>query len=162
MIKSAKRCLKKSIGRACLTFDELLTLVTEVEAVLNSRPLSYISMDDLEEPLTPSHLLIGFRALSLPDPNVYDDDPDYNETADDLSRRMKHFVETSKKFWKRWKQEYLLELRELHRTCQINKGIKDPIKEGQVVTVYDEGHPRGLWQLKESHGAMMVRFEVLM
>lgn len=153
MIKSAKRCLKKSIGKACLSYDELLTLVTEVEAVLNSRPLSYISMDDLEEPLTPSHLVVGFRVLSLPDPNLYaDDDPDYNETADDLSRRMKHYIETSKKFWKRWKQEYLLELRELHRNCQVSKGIKDTVKEGQVVTVYDEGHPRGMWRLGKIEG----------
>ena len=91
MIKSAKRCLKKAIGRACLTYDELLTLVTEVEAVLNSRPLSYIAMDDLEEPLTPSHLLLGYRVLTLPDPSL-SDDLDYNASANDLSRRMKHLI----------------------------------------------------------------------
>ena len=93
MIKSAKRCLKKAIGRACLTYDELLTLVTEVEAVLNSRPLSYIAMDDLEEPLTPSHLLLGYRVLTLPDPSL-SDDLDYNASANDLSRRMKHLIKT--------------------------------------------------------------------
>ena len=68
MIKSAKRCLKKSVRRASLTYNELSTLVTEIEAVLNSRPLTYVSTDDLEEPLTPSHLLLGYRVLSLPDP----------------------------------------------------------------------------------------------
>ena len=67
-IKSAKHCLRKMLGRATLTYDELLTLVVETEAVLNSRPLSYVSSDDLEEPMTPSHLLIGYRVLSLPDP----------------------------------------------------------------------------------------------
>ena len=55
MVKSAKRSLKKVIGRNCLTYDELPTLVTEVKAVLNSRPLSCISFEDIEEPLTPSH-----------------------------------------------------------------------------------------------------------
>ena len=94
MIKSAKRCLKESVGKASLTYDELSMLVTEIEAVLNSRPLTYVSMD---EPLTPSHLLLGYRVLSLPDPPL-SDDPDYNQLANDLSRRMKHLLRTSEKF----------------------------------------------------------------
>ena len=146
MIKSAKRCLKKAIRRANLTYDELLTLLTEIEAVLNSRPLSYISMDDLKEPLTPSHLLLGYRVLSLPD-RTPSDDPDYDESSYDLSRRMKHFIQTSEKFWKRWSKEYLLELRECHRAYQVSRGVKDAITEGQAVTIYDEDHPRGFWRL---------------
>lgn len=67
MIQSAKRCLMKTVGGARLTYDELLTAVTEVEQILNSRPL-YISSKDREEPLTPSHLITGFRTLNLPDP----------------------------------------------------------------------------------------------
>ena len=59
MIKSVKHCLRKTIGRAKLTHDELLTAFTEVEVIVNSRPLSYLSKEDIEEPLTPSHLLIG-------------------------------------------------------------------------------------------------------
>ena len=64
LIGSTKRCLRKVLGRASLSYDELLTLVIEVEAVLNSRPLSYVSTEDLDEPLTPSHLLVGYRILS--------------------------------------------------------------------------------------------------
>ena len=45
------------IGQAVFSYDELLTAVTEVEAITNSQPISYISSNDLEEPLTPSHLL---------------------------------------------------------------------------------------------------------
>jgi hypothetical protein len=52
LIQSAKRCLK-TVGGAPLTYDELLTAVTEVKGILNSRPLSYISSEDTEEPLTP-------------------------------------------------------------------------------------------------------------
>ena len=55
------------IGQAKFSFNKLLTTVTEVEAIINSRPLSYVAPDDLEEPLTPSHLLVGRRVLSLPD-----------------------------------------------------------------------------------------------
>ena len=39
----------------------------EVEAVLNSRPLTYVYSEDVEEPLMPSRLLIGRRLLTLPD-----------------------------------------------------------------------------------------------
>ena len=67
LIQSTKRCLRKIIGQASFSYDELLTAVIEVEGVLNSRPLSYVSVDDLDEPLTPSHLLSGRRILSLPD-----------------------------------------------------------------------------------------------
>ena len=54
-----KRCLKKIIGQARMTYDDLSTLIIEVEAIFNSRPLTYISTEDTIEPLTPSHLIIG-------------------------------------------------------------------------------------------------------
>ena len=47
LIKSAKRCIKM-IGKSTLTHGELLTVITEVEAVLNSRSISYVSTEDLE------------------------------------------------------------------------------------------------------------------
>ena len=144
MIKSAKRCLRKAIGKNCLTYDELLTLVIEVEAVLNARPLTYVSSEDVEEPLTPSHLLVGYRIMTLPDPSV-PDDPDYSTAS--LNRRMSHLAKTLGRFWKRWKKEYLLELREFHRTRVQEGGNTYTIEKGEVVTVYDEGHPRGLWRL---------------
>ena len=65
MIKAMKCCLRKSIGRAKLSLDKLATTLTEVEAVLNSHPPTYLSTDDLEEPLTPSHL-VGRRLLDMP------------------------------------------------------------------------------------------------
>ena len=80
LVKSTKRCLQKVIGTARLSYDELLTVVTEVEAVLNLRPLTYVSSEDMEEPLTPSHLMIGYRVMSLPDPPTVDsDDPNFDE-----------------------------------------------------------------------------------
>ena len=56
-----KGCLK---SRAKLSYDELLTALTEVEMILNSRFLSYISPDDLEDPLTPAHFLMGRQVMS--------------------------------------------------------------------------------------------------
>ena len=57
LIRCVKRCLKKVIKNAKMSYEELLTVVTEVECVLNSRPLTYMSSDDIEEPFTPSHLM---------------------------------------------------------------------------------------------------------
>lgn len=67
LVRSVKRCLKKTISGAKLTYEELLTVVIEVEMILNCRPLSFVSSEDFEEPLTPSHLLCGRRLMSLPD-----------------------------------------------------------------------------------------------
>ena len=73
MIQSTKKCLRKTIGSAKFTYDELLTSVTKVEMILNSRPLPDILSDDIEEPLTLPHLLVGCRVLSLPDTPTCDD-----------------------------------------------------------------------------------------
>ena len=60
MIKSVKHCLRKTIRRGKFAMDELMTATTEVEAIVNSRPLSYLSTEDIEESLTPlSHLITG-------------------------------------------------------------------------------------------------------
>lgn len=79
------------IGQARFSADELHTVVVEVEAILNSRPFSYVSPDDTEEPLTPSHLLIGRRVLSLPDDlGLYRDlnDEEFEVKASHLGKRM--------------------------------------------------------------------------
>lgn len=56
MVQSTKRCIRKYVGKAKLTQEELLTLTVEVEGVLNSRPLTHITTFEDGNPLTPSHL----------------------------------------------------------------------------------------------------------
>ena len=52
-----------------LTFEELTTVLMQIEACLNSRPLSEIpEAEDGIEALTPGHLLIGRPIETLPDP----------------------------------------------------------------------------------------------
>ena len=94
--------LEELVGRNCLSHDELLTLSTEVEAVLNSWPPTYASSEDLEEPLTPSHLLLGYRLLTLPDHPTLEDIEHRNRG---LTHRAKHLFRIPQHFWNRWKKE---------------------------------------------------------
>ena len=139
------------VGRANFTQDELLTAVVEIEAVINSRPLSYVSSTDLEEPLTSSRLVLGRRLLNLPDylGYVYDpDDEDFEVNASQLKRRMKHFANVLNHFWKRWRTEYLSELRECHQYSAAKKTSHHPsVSCGDIVIVHDESIPRGFWKL---------------
>ena len=134
---------------AKLNYDELLTAVTEVESIINSRPLSYITSEDLEEPITPSHFLTGRRLLSFPDRLCHQqhdpDDEDYVVTHEHFTRRLKHLNTVLNQFWKKWHQEYLLELREAHRYGKKGTAIS-PISVGSIVLVHDE-RPRGFWRL---------------
>lgn len=142
MMKSAKWCLRKAIGKNCLTFDKLLTQVIEVEGVLNSRPFTYVYNGNVTESWAPSYLLIGHWILTLPDSSMpIETDDDY--TPKNLTRRAAHLVNTLQKFWKRWKQEYLLEIREFQCTDR-QRGVTHVLQPGEVVSVYDENHPRGL------------------
>ena len=66
MIQSTKRCLKKIVGRACMNFESLRTLLVEVETTINIRPLAYVYDEEkgVSYPLTPSRLVYG-RQISL-------------------------------------------------------------------------------------------------
>ena len=150
LIQSAKRCLKRTIGNSKLSYDELLTVVTEVELILNSRPLSYVSTEDLEEPLTPSHLITGRRLLSFPGMiSRKQEDPDYQVTPSsptDLSKRMRHLNKILDHFWRRWRKEYLTELREAHgrkRKCSESSTVE----VGDIVLVHDKDHPQTFWKM---------------
>ncbi len=96
-----------------------------------------MSSENVEELLTPSHLLVGYRMLSLPDA----EDPDHS--PQELTNRMTHLNRVLQHFWNRWKWEYLLDLRLFHRVRE-RSGSTYVIKEGDVVKVYDEGQPQGL------------------
>ena len=74
-----KSSSKKVIGPAKLSLDELKTVIVEIAATLNSRPLTYIYPEVGEEALTPSYLMLGKRLSTLPFDRVEEeDDPDYH------------------------------------------------------------------------------------
>ena len=148
LIGLTKAALKKVLGRTFATLPSLQTIIVEVEAILNDRPITYIPSDVNDpEPLTPAHLLYGRRITSLPHPMVEDDelvDPNYGQNDEsDLRKRAKTQAVILKQFWKRWKLEYLTSLREFHKTTGSNT---QKVRIGDVVLVHDDT-PRINWQL---------------
>ena len=103
---------KKVLGRSRVTFNlpVLQTLVVEVEAILNDRPLTHVSSDfDDPEPLTPAHLLHGHRIVSLPHEEVEEwdlDDPTFGNSTD-VNRQAQLHAFLLKQFHSRWRHEYL-------------------------------------------------------
>ena len=86
-----KRCLWKIIGQAKFTYDELN--IALIEGIINSRLLTFVTSDDLEEPLTPSHLLVGRRPLNLPEDlsiDEEDNDEEFLVTDAILQKRARH------------------------------------------------------------------------
>ena len=115
LIGLTKLSLKKVLDKTNITLDELQTITAEIEAVLNDRPLTYVSSElDDEEPLTPSHLLYDRRITYLPHPlqeDIYDD-PTYNSGTSQTEDQAKRRKELVQHFWNRWRQEYLTASRE--------------------------------------------------
>ena len=140
--------MKKCVGRASLSFDELHTTLVETEGVLNSHPLTYLYSDDLEEPLAPSHLILGRRILKLPEfEEDKEDDKDFDDNPDTALRRLRYLSTVLKHYWQHWKAEYLVDLREFHKMRKGQKGLPVDIKEGDIVSVQDEGRRnRILWK----------------
>ena len=58
-----KRSLRKILFRSTVNYEEILTIITEIEGIINCRPLTYIYNDNTEEVVTPSQLIYGRRLL---------------------------------------------------------------------------------------------------
>ena len=81
---------------------------------------TYISSEDHDEPVTPSHLIVGRRLLSLPDNLNYLCDPDDEKVTLDKNQVTSRVRHLNNHFWKRWGTEYLSCLREVH--SQLSQG----------------------------------------
>ena len=143
IVGMTKATLQKVLGKARLNLEELTTIVTEVEAVLNDRPLTYVS-DGV--PLTPSHLMCGRPLKSLPHP-IYDD-MDYHENEQSvLIKQATHMRNLLEHFKQRWQREYITALRERHLTNKTKNTDKNIIKVGDIVLVHTDNKKRLEWPL---------------
>ena len=120
LVGIVKRSLRKAIGKVCLSSEQLLTILKEAEAVINSRPLVYVG-DDINSSmtLTPAHFLTLNPKIGLPVTTRDDtDDIDYNpeiSSTDRLLATWKKGLKHLSSFWKVWRDDYLLSLRERHQ-----------------------------------------------
>ena len=102
LIGLTKTSLKKILGRRFVSMETLQTIMTEIEAVLNDRPLTHVSsnLHDLE-PLTPSHLLYCRKMTSLPYPEHYtDDDTVVQSDQTTLTHRSRTQANIISQLWK--------------------------------------------------------------
>lgn len=137
-VKSAKTHIKKVAGNSVLTFEEMYTLLTKIECVLNSRPLTQISSDsnDLSF-LTPGHFLVGDALTAIPNPSLL------NIPSNKLSRwQLVH--QLLQHFWTRWKNEYLHNLQQRTK-WKLNKGTA--LQSGQLVVIREDNLPPMHWKM---------------
>ncbi|XP_028167729.1 uncharacterized protein LOC114358059 [Ostrinia furnacalis] len=136
-VKSCKYHLRRVIGNSHMTYEEFGTVLTQVEAVLNSRPLSPMSSDPQDyNPLTPSHFLVG-RPLTAPATDDLKDAP-----AHRLSRYQR-VEQIRQHFWDRWAKEYISEL----QTRSKWRNNTNELQPGTLVVIKEDKQPPLKWSL---------------
>ncbi|VDM93610.1 unnamed protein product [Onchocerca ochengi] len=152
MIGLTKRILRRAVGRKLLNERELITLIVEIEAILNSRPLTYVGFDDYRI----------IRPIDFSSPNISLDIPTNADSKDNdeytpysLNTRNKllmYLVQYSpiiRFFWISWKEEYLTRLQErtqwkLTSPRAVERRIPH---ENGIVLLNEPETPRDVWQL---------------
>ena len=136
-VKSTKRHLSRVVGNVKLTFEELATVLSQIEACLNSRPLiSLPSDDDNIQVLTPGHFLIGRPLESIPDPPS-------SYRAVSILRRWELCQSLVRHFWQRWHREYLSTLQKLQKWHVPTRNMA----VGDIVLVREDGLVPCQWPL---------------
>lgn len=134
LIRSLRRILSSMVGDRLLNDETLRTFLTEVEKIMNDRPLTRVSDDvnDLEA-LTPNHILLLRQNSSSASAET--------KRGDQYAARWKYVNILANEFWSRWMKEYVPTLQERQRWLQKRPNFK----KGQLVLMADKSLPRGKW-----------------
>lgn len=136
-VRSMKYHLIRVLGTAAASYEDLTTLLTEIEACLNSRPLTELSADSTDlEALTPGHFLTGSHLKYISEIDLKDIPENRLNHWRVMQQRLQHF-------WSRWQREYLQQLRA--RTKWHNPAV--PIKPGMLVILHEDNMPPMKWPL---------------
>ncbi|XP_071834278.1 uncharacterized protein [Apostichopus japonicus] len=148
IIRSVRRILKALVKEQLINQEVLTTLLTEVEAILNARPLTQISLDPRDnQPLTPNHLL-----LLKGNPNIAPGE--FVKTDGYGRRRWRQCQYLANQFWRRWIREYL----PLLQTRQKWNKEKRSLRVGDLVLMVNESLPRGKWSVGRVEQVFPDRF----
>ncbi|XP_043064096.1 uncharacterized protein LOC122320086 [Drosophila ficusphila] len=137
-VKSAKGLMVKAVGSAVLRQDELNTVLVEVEAILNSRPIVVDSSNPNDgEAVTPDHLLVGTTLVALP---FVSSQP---VTDDKLSylKRWQLISAVKQRFWVDWQKDYALSLQQRQKWLSESHNIQ--IRT--IVVVHEDNSPPQQW-----------------
>ena len=131
-----KAPLKKVLGSALLSWDELVTILTEVQRIVNDRPLTYVGDGDDMPPLTPNSLL-GERYIA----DVEDDALESPIGHHQANVRFRYLNRLREHFLQRWTCEYLLGLRYFHQSRSHSLAV------GDIVLIMDDLKKRSKWKM---------------
>ncbi|XP_049308643.1 uncharacterized protein LOC125777600 [Bactrocera dorsalis] len=136
-VRSAKKHLLRIMGQQSLRYHELLTLLTRIEACLNSRPIVALH-DDREGglALTPGDFIIGRPLNCRPEPPL----PDIPHNRFHYRQRLQGMFEH---FWKRWQNEYLNSLQARSKWMRPEPSLQ----VGDVVLIRNENLPPACWRM---------------
>ncbi|GFX34442.1 integrase catalytic domain-containing protein [Trichonephila clavipes] len=136
-VKSFKFYLKRVVSNIRLTYEEFLTVIIQIEGMLNSRPLVPLSsdLDDLNV-LTPSHFLIGRSITSIVEPDL----TNLNENRLDNWQKITKIIQL---IWKRWSVDYLNSLQQRNKWHFEKKNAKI----GDMVIIKEDNLPSCQWSL---------------
>ena len=136
LIRSTRRILCALMKKQVVTDEVLNTLMTEVESILNSRPLVPVTFDPDDEPLTPNHLLLLRGSVYLP-PGLF------NKRYSYAWRRWAQTQYLANEFWRRWVREFLpnITYRQKWQQRRRNLRLED------IVRIVDDSLPRSKWTI---------------
>ncbi|XP_055623454.1 uncharacterized protein LOC129766877 [Toxorhynchites rutilus septentrionalis] len=136
MVRSIKTAMETAYySNRKLDDEALMTFVVEAEAIVNSRPLTYLPLTSVEdEAFTPNHFLLG-NSSGVRQPVV-----EVSDSASALRSNWNHIQHLLDILWRRWTREYLPTLTRRPKWC----GEAKPIVEGQLVLVVGDGR-RNEW-----------------
>lgn len=135
-VRSAKHHFIRTVSDTALTFEEAATLLTQIEAILNSRPLILLISDPEDFlHLTPGHFLIGDSLVSYPESSL-------QQLPMNRLSRWQRIEQLRQQFWKKWSVDYLHQIQQ-HTKWKQNKG--NPIEAGQMVIVMENNLSPQSW-----------------